>query len=67
MDSTGIGMQPKYNSSPYFAIYFMAFMIVGALFVMNMFVAVVIENFNKNKERGELGPSFITESQKQWI
>jgi len=24
-------------------------MVVGALFVMNMFVAVVIDSFNKNK------------------
>ena len=32
-------------------IYFISFMICGALFVMNMFVGVVIDNFNKEKDR----------------
>lgn len=34
-------------------IYFVCFMISGALFVMNMFVGVVIDNFNKEKDRQE--------------
>lgn len=35
-------------------IYFISFMICGALFVMNMFVGVVIDNFNKEKDRQEM-------------
>ena len=35
-------------------IYFVSFMICGALFVMNMFVGVVIDNFNKEKDQQEL-------------
>ena len=42
-------------------------MIVGSLFIINLFVGVVIDNFNKNKESNELGSAFVTESQKQWI
>ena len=34
-------------------IYFVSFMICGSLFVMNMFVGVVIDNFNKEKDRQE--------------
>jgi len=34
-------------------IYFISFMVCGALFVMNMFVGVVIDNFNKEKDRQE--------------
>ena len=48
-------------------IYFIGFMIIGSLFIMNLFVGVVIDNFNKIKEREELGSSFVTETQKQWI
>ena len=34
---------------------------------MNMFVGVVIDNFNKIKEKEELGSSYVTEDQRQWL
>lgn len=67
MDSTDIGMEPQFNASPYFVAYFVLYMIVGSLFIINLFVGVVIDNFNKNKEKNELGSAFVTESQRQWI
>jgi hypothetical protein len=67
MDSTSIGEQPETNASSYFIGYFVLYMIVGSLFIINLFVGVVIDNFNKNKESNELGSAFVTESQKQWI
>ena len=67
MDSTAIGEAPKTNASSFFIGYFVLYMIVGSLFIINLFVGVVIDNFNKNKERNELGSAFVTESQKQWI
>jgi hypothetical protein len=42
-------------------------MITGSLFIMNMFVGVVIDNFNKIKEKEELGSSYVTEDQRQWL
>ena len=43
------------------SIYFIAFMIVGSQFIINLFVGVVIDNFNTIKEKEELGNMFVTE------
>lgn len=45
-------------------IYFIGFMIIGSLFIMNLFVGVVIDNFNKIKEKEELGSSYVTDEQR---
>lgn len=43
------------------AIYFVAFMIIGSQFIINLFVGVVIDNFNKIKEKDEMGNNFVTQ------
>ena len=48
-------------------LFFCAFMIVGSQFIINLFVGVVIDNFNTIKEREELGGLFVTEDQRKWI
>ena len=55
VDTVGIGMQIKQDANPNMVIFFILFMIVGALFVMNMFVGVVVDTFNtqKSKQRNE--------------
>ena len=60
MDTTGVDMQPKKNSKPIMALYFVAFMIIGSQFIINLFVGVVIDNFNKIKEKDEMGNNFVT-------
>ena len=67
VDSAGIGMEPIKNNKPYFVSFFIAYMIVGSLFISNLFVGVVIDNFNKIKEKNELGSAFVTDNQRQWI
>ena len=42
--------------------YFVAFMIIGSQFVINLFAGVVIDNFNTIKEKEELGNIFVTDS-----
>lgn len=44
-------------------------MVIGALFVLNLFVGVIIDNFNKIKESEEIGGKglLITENQRKWI
>ena len=44
-------MQPKPNTSPAAALFFVAFLIIGYLFVLNLFVAVVIDTFYQKKEK----------------
>ena len=64
IDATGIDMQPKKNSQLIKAIYFVMSMIVGSQFIVNLFVGVVIDNFNKVKESDEMGNNFVTQEQR---
>ena len=67
IDSVGIDMQPKFNQKPGLVFFYAGYMIIGGLFIMNLLVGVVIDNFNKIKEQAELGGSFVTDAQRQWI
>ena len=63
-DSRGIGLQPRRNENPDLIVtiaYFLIFMIVGSQFIINLFAGVVIDNFNKVKEKEELGNMFVTQ------
>jgi hypothetical protein len=42
---------------------FMLFMVVGSYLMMNLFVGVILENFNMVKDRAEGGISMLTEEQ----
>jgi 4-hydroxybenzoate polyprenyltransferase len=64
VDARGINEQPKKNHTPLLALFFIGFMIVGGMLIFNLFVGVVIDNFNKIKTSEELGNMFVTESQK---
>lgn len=67
VDGVGIMKQPKQNANIGLVIFFVAFMIVGSQFIINLFVGVVIDNFNTIKEKEELGNMFVTEQQRSWI
>lgn len=41
--------------------YFIVFMIFGSQFILNLFVGVIMDNFNKIKEKEELGSLFVTD------
>ena len=64
VDQRGIEMQPVRDNNPLWALFFIVFLIVGAFFVLELFVGVVIQNFNKIKER--TGKAMMTDAQKQW-
>ena len=67
IDCVGPEMQPKEGNNPAMMIFFIAYMIVGSQFIINLFVGVVIDNFNTIKEKEELGNMFVTEQQRAWI
>ena len=60
-DENGMPMQPKFNNSPAKVIYFVVFMVFGSQFILNLFVGVIMDNFNKIKEKEEWGSLFVTE------
>ena len=60
-------MNPVTNKTPFMAIYFVIFMIFGSQFILNLFVGVIMDNFNKIKDKEELGSLFVTDEQRSWI
>ena len=50
-DSIGINMQPKRDSNLQFTLYFVVYMIVSHVFILNLFVGVIIQRFNSMHER----------------
>lgn len=51
VDSNKIDLVPERNLHPGYIVYFGIFMIVGSLFILNLFVGVVINTFNVEKEK----------------
>ena len=50
VDSQGIDLAPELNLNPGYILFFSCFMIFGSLFIINLFVGVVINTFNIQKE-----------------
>lgn len=68
IDTAGIEKQPIVENRPYAAIYFVIFIILGCFLVINLFTAVITDNFNKIKEEHEMGAGEANnDTQKQWI
>ena len=51
IDASGIFQAPKINKTPGVASFFFIFIIIGTLIVLNLFVAVIIDTFFKEKEK----------------
>ena len=66
-DADGLPMQPKLNNSALPVGYFVVFMVFGSQFILNLFVGVIMDNFNKIKEKEEWGSLFVTDDQRCWI
>mmetsp|Transcript_42872 Transcript_42872/g.135198 ORF Transcript_42872/g.135198 Transcript_42872/m.135198 type:complete len:1863 (-) Transcript_42872:2108-7696(-) len=49
MDITNIDQSPSTNYSPINSLFFVVYLIIGGLFVMNLFVGFIIDGFNANK------------------
>lgn len=49
MDLTDYDQSPKENHSQINSLFFVVYLIVGALFVMNLFVGFIVDGFNANK------------------
>ena len=66
IDSYKIGYQPVKNCNLMKSLYFISFIIVGNIFIMNIFVGVVIDKFNRLKDR-MCGYALMTRDQKEWV
>ncbi|XP_064019856.1 sodium channel protein type 2 subunit alpha-like [Pogoniulus pusillus] len=66
VDSREAGEQPKYEDNLYMYLYFVAFIIFGSFFTLNLFIGVIIDNFNQQKKKLGGQDIFMTEEQKKY-
>jgi len=64
VDQRGKGMQHARDMTTAWVGFYWAFMVIGAFFVLELFVGVILDNFNKIKE--DQGRVFMTEAQEEW-
>ncbi|XP_015747869.1 PREDICTED: sodium channel protein 60E-like [Acropora digitifera] len=70
VDSTGVDRQPKFENKLSAYCFFVAFIVVGSFFVLNLFVGVIIDNFNSLKKKYEELNSMgmlLTDTQRKWV
>ncbi|KAK3595510.1 hypothetical protein CHS0354_021609 [Potamilus streckersoni] len=67
IDIMGLDQQPEREVSIYFYLYFVLFIIFGSFFTLNLFIGVIIDNFNQQKKKaGGSLEMFMTEDQKKY-
>uniref|UniRef100_A0A8C8A414 Sodium channel protein n=1 Tax=Oryzias sinensis TaxID=183150 RepID=A0A8C8A414_9TELE len=57
--------QPQYEVNLYMYLYFVIFIIFGSFFTLNLFIGVIIDNFNQQKKKMSQD-IFMTEEQKKY-
>jgi len=66
VDSVQLDSQPKENNQLWFSLFFISFMIIGNIFILNLFVGIVIDKFNRLKDKMK-GYARMTHDQKEWV
>ncbi|XP_063065441.1 sodium channel, voltage gated, type VIII, alpha subunit a [Engraulis encrasicolus] len=66
VDSRKVEDQPLYEDNIYMYIYFVIFIIFGSFFTLNLFIGVIIDNFNQQKKKFGGQDIFMTEEQKKY-
>ncbi|XP_061779625.1 sodium channel protein type 8 subunit alpha-like isoform X3 [Nerophis lumbriciformis] len=66
IDSRRVEDQPLYEDNLYMYIYFVIFIIFGSFFTLNLFIGVIIDNFNQQKKKFGGQDIFMTEEQKKY-
>ncbi|XP_074630746.1 sodium channel protein 1 brain-like isoform X1 [Acropora palmata] len=70
VDGVGPDQQPEKEHSFYSYFYYVIFIIMGSFFILNLFIGVIIDNFNRLKQQyedtGALG-MFLTPGQRSWV
>ncbi|MCJ8745099.1 hypothetical protein PDJAM_G00126580 [Pangasius djambal] len=66
VDSRGVEEQPIKEVNLYMYLYFVIFIIFGSFFTLNLFIGVIIDNFNQQKRKIGGQDIFMTEEQKKY-
>ncbi|KAJ5166794.1 uncharacterized protein N7482_005575 [Penicillium canariense] len=62
MQITGKGLQPQDGSAPENGLFFVVFNLLGAVFVLTLFVSVFMRNYTE-----QTGVAFLTAEQRSWL
>ncbi|KAA0715440.1 II Sodium channel protein brain [Triplophysa tibetana] len=65
VDSRSVREQPEYEINLYMYLFFVIFIILGGFFTLNLFIGVIIDNFNQQKKKISQD-IFMTEEQKKY-
>ncbi|CAG7829681.1 unnamed protein product [Allacma fusca] len=68
VDSVDVDKQPQRDHSLEYYLFFVIFIVFGAFFTLNLFIGVIIDNFNrlKKKYEGNLLEALLTPSQRHY-
>ncbi|XP_076188094.1 sodium channel protein type 5 subunit alpha isoform X2 [Aptenodytes patagonicus] len=66
VDSRECEEQPEWECNLYMYLYFVIFIIFGSFFTLNLFIGVIIDNFNQQKKKISGQDIFMTEEQKKY-
>ncbi|KAL4917644.1 Ion transport protein-domain-containing protein [Aspergillus aurantiobrunneus] len=62
MSITGVGQQPENFAAPENGLFFIVFNLLGAVFVLTLFVSVFMRNYTE-----QTGVAFLTAEQRSWL
>ncbi|KAL4886544.1 Ion transport protein-domain-containing protein [Aspergillus karnatakaensis] len=62
MSITGVGQQPQSYTAPENGLFFIVFNLLGAVFVLTLFVSVFMRNYTE-----QTGVAFLTAEQRSWL
>lgn len=67
VDARGVNLQPQREANLYAYIYFVIFIVCGSFFTLNLFIGVIIDNFNMLKKKVTLKIIYTSDVQQSII
>lgn len=67
MDTRDVGRCPSRNANPAAALYTLAFVVFGSLFMFNLVVSSVIDEYVRSREHGGFDDSLLSPKQVEWV
>jgi hypothetical protein len=66
MSAVGVGLQPSPQAAPWAGLYYVAFVAVGFIFLLNFVICIIFDNYAR--EARERGPGLmLTNKQRVWV
>lgn len=62
VDATGVDLQPQREANLWAYCYFVIFIVCGSFFTLNLFIGVIIDNFNMLKKKVYISSASVSTS-----